>query len=162
MAVLNGDLVGCSMIAQGEQGNTLQPIFVAPREQRRGIATQLLVGSAKHLADHGLAELRSQCNLGNEVSMAWHANCGFQEIPSHLAAGHRANIYTQEAERQERLQLSTCASNPSSRPAMGRPVRPFRAMAVTEPMNGNNGDTDHLRWQQNRCMAPYGRSRPYR
>ena len=75
--------------------------------QRQVIATQLLVTSARTLADHGIAELRSQCNLGNEASMAWHAQCGFTEIPSHVPAGHRANIYLQEAERQEQLQLST-------------------------------------------------------
>ena len=110
VAVLNGDVVGCAMIAQGEHGVTLQPIFVTPSEQRRGIATQLLVASAKYLADNGGAELRSQCNLGNEASMAWHVHCGFQEIPSHFAAGHRANIYMQEAERQERLRLPTAPS----------------------------------------------------
>ena len=110
VAVLNGGLVGCSMIAQGEHGFTLQPIFVFPSEQRRGIATQLLVASAKYLADHGVAELRSQCNLGNEVGIAWHAHCGFQEIPAHFPASHRASIYMQEAERQERLQLPTAHS----------------------------------------------------
>jgi ribosomal protein S18 acetylase RimI-like enzyme len=95
------------MIVQSEQEVTLQPIFVAPSEQRQGIATQLLVASAKYLADRGIAELRSQCNLGNEASMAWHVHCGFQEIPSYFAAGHRANIYRQEADRQETLRIST-------------------------------------------------------
>jgi GNAT superfamily N-acetyltransferase len=107
VAVLKGNIVGCSMITEGELGVTLQPIFVAPMEQRQGIATQLLVASAKYLTDHGIAELRSQCNLGNDASMAWHTQCGFVEIPSHFPAGHRANIYLQEAERQERLQLPT-------------------------------------------------------
>ncbi|MEQ1829309.1 MAG: GNAT family N-acetyltransferase [Pirellula sp.] len=107
VAVLRGSIVGCSMIAEGEHGVTLQPIFVAPREQRQGIATLLLVATAKYLADHGIAELWSQCNLGNEASMEWHVQCGFTEIPTHFSAGHRANIYMQEAERQERLQLST-------------------------------------------------------
>jgi GNAT superfamily N-acetyltransferase len=107
IAVLKGGVVGCSMIIQSEQGVTLQPIFVAPSEQRQGIATQLLVASAKYLADRGIAELRSQCNLGNEASMAWHVHCGFKEIPSHFAAGHRANIYRQEADRQEKLRIST-------------------------------------------------------
>ena len=107
VAVLNGSIVGCSMIANSEHGAILQPIFVAPGVQRQGIATQLLVSSTKTLTDHGIAELRSQCNLGNEASMAWHTRCGFTEIPSHFPAGHRANIYLQEAERQELLQLPT-------------------------------------------------------
>ncbi len=111
VAVLKGNIVGCSMITEGELGVTLQPIFVSPMEQRQGIATLLLVASAKYLVDHGIAELRSQCNLGNDASMAWHAQCGFVEIPSHFPAGHRANIYLQEAERQERLQLPTAQAS---------------------------------------------------
>ena len=107
VAVLKGSMVGCSMIAEGKHGITLQPIFVAPSVQRQGIATLLLVASCKYLADHGIAELRSECNLGNEASMAWHNQCGFKEIPMHFPAGHRANIFLQEAERQERLQLPT-------------------------------------------------------
>ena len=107
VAVLKGSIVGCSMITESEHGVTLQPIFVAPIVQRQGIATLLLVASAKYLADHGIAELRSQCNLGNDASMAWHVQCGFVENPSRFPAGHRANIYLQEAERQDRLHLPT-------------------------------------------------------
>ncbi len=107
VAVLKGRIVGCSILAETEHGATLQPIFVSPIVQRQGIATSLLVGSTKYLAENGIAELRSQCNVGNEASIAWHAHCLFSEIPSHFLAGHRANIYRQEAERQERLQLPT-------------------------------------------------------
>lgn len=107
VAVLRGHIIGCSMIADRAGGPILQPIFVAPNAQRRGVATQLLFASCKYLADHGIGELRSQCSLGNEASTDWHIQCGFEEIPSDLVAGHRANIYEQEAERQELLKLPT-------------------------------------------------------
>jgi RimJ/RimL family protein N-acetyltransferase len=95
------------MIAQFEHGAILQPIFVALPYRRYGIATRLLLSSAKRLIEQGCAELHSRCNLGNEASMAWHAKCGFVEVPEEWPAGHRANIYSMEAERQERLKLPT-------------------------------------------------------
>jgi GNAT superfamily N-acetyltransferase len=107
VAILHGNIVGASTIAECEPGAILQPIFVAPAYQRLGLATRLLTVSAKSLLEQGYEELHSRCNLGNEASMAWHAKCGFVEVPEELPAGHRANIYSQEAERQERLNLPT-------------------------------------------------------
>lgn len=107
VAIINGSIVAASIIAQCERGAILQPIFVAQKYQRFGIATRLLSASATSLLEQGCDELHSRCNLGNEASMAWHAKCGFVEVPEELSAGHRANIYLLEAERQERLKLPT-------------------------------------------------------
>ena len=105
VAVINGCVAGAATIARFEHGAILQPIFVAPAYHRRGVATRLLSESAKRLVDLGCEELRSRCNLGNAASMIWHAKCGFVEIPDEMSAGHRANIFSQEAERYERLNL---------------------------------------------------------
>ena len=105
VAIIEGNIVGASIIARSENGALLQPIFVSINYRRHGLATQLLAASARSLAEQGCEELHSRCNLGNEASMAWHVKCGFSEIPEGLPAGHRANIYSQEAERQERLNL---------------------------------------------------------
>ncbi len=107
VAVEEEHIVGCCMIDRGKLGPTLQPIFVAPDHQRRGIATRLLFDTIQTLAAQSENRLRSNCNLGNEASIAWHLQCGFVEIPSRWTAGHRANIYLQEAERQELLGLPT-------------------------------------------------------
>jgi len=107
VATINRNIVGASIIARCKDGALLQPIFVDLTYQRRGLATLLLTASAKSLVEQGCKELGSRCNLGNEASMAWHAKCGFVEFPGELPAGHRANIYSLEAERQERLGLPT-------------------------------------------------------
>ncbi len=107
VAIIDGKIVGASIIARCDDGALLQPIFVGPAYQRHGLATQLLAASAKSLVKQCCEELHSRCNLGNDPSMAWHAKCGFVEFPEELPAGHRANIYSLEAERQERLNLPT-------------------------------------------------------
>ena len=98
------------MIDRCKLGPILQPIFVSPSHQRQGLATSLLNDTLQSLASRAETELYSRCNLGNDASMAWHLNCGFIEVPTPLAAGHRANIYRQEAERHELLGLPTAAA----------------------------------------------------
>lgn len=103
-------IVGCCMIVRGKHGPVLQPIFVAPSHQRRGVATHLLFNALQCLAAEPENRIHSKCNLGNEASMAWHLQCGFIEVPCCWTAGHRANIYLQEAERQELLGLPTAVA----------------------------------------------------
>ncbi|XZE17550.1 GNAT family N-acetyltransferase [Pirellulaceae bacterium SH449] len=110
LAEVGGRVIGCCMIAHGELGPILQPIFVATGYQRRGIATNLLLASLQDVSMGAEHRLCSKCNLGNEASMSWHLRCGFIEEPCRWTAGHRANIYTQEAERQEMLGLSTATA----------------------------------------------------
>lgn len=110
VAIEANQIVGCCMIDRCKHGPILQPIFVAPSHQRRGLATRLLYDTLQCLASRSEKELHSRCNLGNDASMAWHLRCGFIEMPSQWAAGHRANIYRQEAERHELLGLPTAAA----------------------------------------------------
>jgi GNAT superfamily N-acetyltransferase len=107
VAVKGDRVIGCCMIECGKHGPLLQPIFIAPEYQRCGIATRLLLEAVQTLSASGEMRLHSRCNLGNEPSLAWHLHCRFEEIPSRWTAGHRANIYSQEAERQKMLQLPT-------------------------------------------------------
>ena len=107
VAIIDGHIVGASMIAHFEHGAILQPIFVAQKYRRQGLATLLLRASAKTLQEQGCLVLHSRCNLGNAASTAWHIKCGFIEIPDAWSAGHRANIFSMEAERQAKLNLST-------------------------------------------------------
>lgn len=113
VAVDQQRIVGGCMIGRGKVGPVLQPIFVTPSHQRRGIATELFLNSVKELVElvelmeNSVTCIHSRCNLGNEASLAWHLKCGFTEIPNRWTAGHRANIYRQETERQELLQLPT-------------------------------------------------------
>jgi GNAT superfamily N-acetyltransferase len=110
-AAVEGErIVGCCMIDRGKHGPVLQPIFVDPEYQRRGIGTSLHLDAIQALVEQSAHQLHSRCNLGNQASVAWHLKCGFTEICNRWTAGHRANIYSQEAERQERLQLPTAAA----------------------------------------------------
>lgn len=103
-------IVGCCMIDRGKHGPVLQPLFVAPSHQRRGVATHLRFNALQCLAAEPGNPIHSKCNLGNEASMAWHLWYGFIEVPCHWTAGHRVNIYLQEAERQELLELPTAVA----------------------------------------------------
>jgi GNAT superfamily N-acetyltransferase len=110
VAIEADQIVGCCMIDRCKLGLILQPIFVAPSHQRQGLATKLLYDTVQSFASRAETKLYSRCNLGNDASMAWHLCCGFIEEPSPWAAGHRANIYWQEAERHELLGLPTAAA----------------------------------------------------
>lgn len=110
VAIEENQIVGCCMIERGKEGPLLQPIFIAPSHQRRGLATILLFVAIESLAAHSEKQLFSRCHLGNDASMAWHLQCGFSEVPSRMAAAHRANIYMQEAERQALLGLTSAAA----------------------------------------------------
>jgi len=107
VAVEEQRIVGGCLIGRGKVGPVLQPIFVVPSHQRHGIATELFLSAIDTLMKNSVTRIHSKCNLGNEASLAWHLQCGFTEIPNRWTAGHRANIYRQETERQELLQLST-------------------------------------------------------
>lgn len=110
VAIEKDQIVGCCMIHRCKLGPILQPIFVATSHQRQGIATRLLDDALLGLASRAETQLHSHCNLGNVASMAWHLRYGFIEVPNRWAAGHRANIYWQEAERLELLGLPTAAA----------------------------------------------------
>lgn len=110
IALEQGTIAGCCMIDSEKMGPVLQPIFVAPGHQRRGIATRLLYSALQSLTGQSVNRMFSKCNLGNEASVAWHLQCGFKEIPNQWTAGHRANIYSQEAERQQFLKLPTATA----------------------------------------------------
>ncbi|MDP1562224.1 MAG: GNAT family N-acetyltransferase [Pirellulaceae bacterium] len=107
VAVEGNRIVGGCLIDRGKVGPVLQPIYVAPSHQRRGIATELLLSAIQALTERSVTRMHSKCNLGNDASLAWHLRCGFTEIPNRWTAGHRANIYLQEAERQELLRIPT-------------------------------------------------------
>jgi RimJ/RimL family protein N-acetyltransferase len=110
VAVEEKQIVGCCMFDRGKLGPVLQPVFVAPGQQRRGVATALLFDGLLSLTEQSEQRIHSRCNLGNEASLAWHKQSGFTEVPCRWAAGHRANIYLQEAERQELLRLPTATA----------------------------------------------------
>lgn len=110
VAIEDNQIVGGCMIDRGKHGPLLQPIFVAPSHQRRGLATMLLFDATESLADHSEKQLSSRCHLGNDASMAWHLQCGFAEVPSRWSAAHRANFYMQEAERHALLGLASAAA----------------------------------------------------
>ena len=85
----NNQLIGACVI-RSERGHAmLSPIMVSPRHQRQGIGRLLLRESLRRLNLSGISELCSFCHLGNEASMNWHLQNGFEEIPTYFATSAR-------------------------------------------------------------------------
>lgn len=102
-------LVGAVLVKTRSRGPLLDCIFVRPEHARRGCATTLLRALVRGLRGEGHSRLASFVHLANEPSLAWHARCGFREIPDLLVAMHRAGLYAQEAHRGRRFGVLTAA-----------------------------------------------------
>lgn len=100
-----GRVVGATMIRKLRVGPILEPVFVAPDWQRRGVAALLLdaalgalnSGNTERSDEAAVDFLYSRCHLGNPASLAWHVRFGFEEIPTLPAAQHRWQHYLQQA-----------------------------------------------------------------
>lgn len=57
----------------------LEGIFVAEGYRRQGLAGQLLSACEAWCRQKGCTEMGSDCELGNQNSLAFHLNCGFLE-----------------------------------------------------------------------------------
>lgn len=57
----------------------LEGIFVREQFRHRGIARQLLASCERWAASRGCTEFASDCELGNEGSLAFHLGVGFSE-----------------------------------------------------------------------------------
>jgi GNAT superfamily N-acetyltransferase len=105
----NGRLCAAALLKQGRQGPRLEPLFVRPRCQRRGLATVLIGHVVNCLLAAGETCLSSFCHLGNGPSLAWHLRFGFRELPDLWVVSHRAQFYATELVRRERLKELTPA-----------------------------------------------------
>lgn len=105
VAEVAGQLVGAAMVRKIRVGPILEPVFIAPDWQRRGIGALLLDATLKALnsvnaekSDEAAVDfLYSRCHLGNPASLAWHIRHGFEEIPNLPTAQHRWQHYLQQA-----------------------------------------------------------------
>jgi GNAT superfamily N-acetyltransferase len=96
-------ILGAALIKKVARGPLLDCVFVAPRHQHGGIATALVGHAVNRLWADGERELYSLCMLGNEGSLEWHRQFGFQEVSSLIVANHRANHFRDELDRHRRL-----------------------------------------------------------
>lgn len=87
----DGRIFAAALIKEDE-GKTplLDCIWTRPGSMRRGLATRLLHTSAASLRRRGIRTLRSGAMLANEISIAWHQQAGFREIPLVTVAQCRA------------------------------------------------------------------------
>jgi putative acetyltransferase len=75
-------LIGAALLSRDESyGPVLDLIFVAPRWQKRGVATALAAQASNALAQEGERTLTSTYQLANVTSQAWHRAFGFVELP---------------------------------------------------------------------------------
>jgi L-amino acid N-acyltransferase YncA len=96
-------IVAAALIQRCKKGPILQPIFVHPNHQRKGLATTLTNQAVSSLPSFGEPHLYSRCHLGNAGSYAWHLRFGFEELPNFFVAGHCRSHYAAEYERHRRL-----------------------------------------------------------
>ena len=93
-----GVVAGAALVTRARDGRPLlDMLFVRPRWQRRGLATDLVSWSLGELLTHGETMLRSRYHLANEPSRAWHHRFGFTPEPDPPA---RAGQESQEARRR--------------------------------------------------------------
>ena len=101
------DLIGAALVVVRRDRHCLQPLFVKPPWQRKGVAT--LLASAVVDALHGMGEKRlfSSFLLANESSRCWHRQFGFRELPSELLTRHCLHHCRHELwRRQQRGELT--------------------------------------------------------
>ena len=77
-------VIGAALLAPGplcgsEDRLLLQPIFVVPDWQRRGVATALIAEVFRRLQQGGVEVLRSCCSDHNAASKRWHRAVGMTE-----------------------------------------------------------------------------------
>ena len=102
--------------------------MVHPAQQRRGLATALLVRLLDALNAGRAETLYSQCHLGNAASLAWHEKNGFQEIPNYFAATHRWHHFAWLADRYEYLGQPDKPPRAATRPTLGSDRRGNRCL----------------------------------
>ncbi len=58
----------------------LEGIYVDEGSRRSGVARDLLRACEEWARSLGCTEFASDCELGNDVSLAWHLHAGFREV----------------------------------------------------------------------------------
>lgn len=82
VALAQNRLLGAALINEGHlKSPLLYLLFVAPAFQQQGLARALVQTSMNVLRDEGEQYLRSQYDLGNHESRAWHERMGFIAEP---------------------------------------------------------------------------------
>jgi len=97
------ELIGAALLIHSEYGPYLNPLFVRPRWQQRGLATALVSSAVNGLYTAGEKTLLSACHIGNEASLAWHHRFGFVEEPDMQLARLRLRYFYHELARRETL-----------------------------------------------------------
>jgi GNAT superfamily N-acetyltransferase len=82
LALAKDRLIGAALINEGHiKSPLLYLLFVAPNWRQKGIARALVQAAMNDLWEDGHRSLRSQYDLGNHESRAWHERMGFQAEP---------------------------------------------------------------------------------
>lgn len=82
LALSKDRIIGAALINEGHiKGPLLYLLFVAPMWQQKGVASAMVQTAMNALRQEGHRYLRSQYDLGNHESRAWHERLGFQPEP---------------------------------------------------------------------------------
>lgn len=82
VALSQNQIIGAALVNEGHtKGPLLYLLFVAPAFQQQGLARAMGQSAMNALRDDGHRYLRSQYDLGNHESRAWHENMGFIAEP---------------------------------------------------------------------------------
>jgi GNAT superfamily N-acetyltransferase len=101
--VIGAALLALDPLCDSEDRLILQPIFVVPDWQRRGVATALLAEVFRRLQQDGVEVLRSSCSGHNAASKRWHRAVGMTEEIGFFARQSVFNWLRHELQRREFL-----------------------------------------------------------
>lgn len=105
-------LVGAALIVEDRPGVALLDIlFISPAYQRQGVATALVSVVMNVLYDAGFQLLESRYMLGNDPSLVWHRNFGFQVEPDLFLARLYRHYARHELELHELIGDLTSAQH---------------------------------------------------
>ena len=107
----NGRVVALALFITTESGKTkLDLLFVLPRTQRKGIATEMVSLACNELQPQGIYEIYSCWHALNETSQHWHHQFGFTDVYEQYFIQRKHNWYQREIQR---LKPERC---PTTRP----------------------------------------------
>ena len=111
VAFAGTDLIAAALVVVRKGHHELQPIFVRPPWQRKGVATALASAVVHALYGMGEKRLFSSFLLANEASRCWHRQFGFVELPSEALTRHCLHYCRYELWRRQQLGELTAADH---------------------------------------------------
>lgn len=96
----NGAVTALALFITKKSGKTqLDLLFVLPKSQRQGVATEMVALACNELLQQGVSEIYSDWHALNEASQNWHHRFGFSDVYSQFYIQRKYNWFKREIHR---------------------------------------------------------------